>query len=104
MFYSVCQKDQRQSTGIKAACGTLMKLTPGLPVRTFKRKKKHLSGNFWGQFDQQVYENFDFGIFSSKGIHKNLLKLTPVVNFISILRAAFVPISFRQKVTKLNCN
>jgi len=39
MFYSVCQKDQRQSTGIKAACGTLMKLTPGLPVRTFKRKK-----------------------------------------------------------------
>jgi len=33
-----------------------------------------------------------------------LVKLTPVVNFINILQAAFEPIFFRQKVIKPNCN
>jgi len=32
------------------------------------------------------------------------MKLTPVFNFIKILRAAFAPIFFCQKITKSNCN
>jgi hypothetical protein len=35
---------------------------------------------------------------------KMLVKLTPAVNFIIILQAAFVPIFFCQKNTKPNCN
>jgi len=39
-----------------------------------------------------------------KAAHEMLVKLTPVVNFINILPAAFAPILFHQKVTKPNCN
>jgi len=35
---------------------------------------------------------------------KMLMKLTPVVNFINILQAAFAPILLHQKNTKPNCN
>jgi len=35
---------------------------------------------------------------------KKYLKQVPLVNFINILRAAFAPISLRQKITKLNCS
>jgi len=33
-----------------------------------------------------------------------LVKSTPLVNFMNILRAAFAPIFFRQKITKQSCN
>jgi len=41
---------------------------------------------------------------SGKAAHKILVKLTPLVNFTNILRAAFAPILFCQKITKPNCN
>jgi len=36
--------------------------------------------------------------------HHVVAGIRPVVNFINILRAAFVPIFFCQKITKPNCN
>jgi len=39
---------------------------------------------------------------SVKAFRKMLVKLTPVVNFINILLAAFVPIFFAKKITKQN--
>jgi len=44
------------------------------------------------------------GSMSVKAALKTLVKLTPVVNFIYILGAAFAQIFFHQKVTKPNCN
>jgi len=38
--------------------------------------------------------------FGAIGVHKMLMKLTPVVNFINILQAAFTLISFVIKNTK----
>jgi len=38
------------------------------------------------------------------GACKILMKLTPVVNFINILQAAFAPIFFFQKITKPEYN
>ena len=38
----------------------------------------------------------------TKAAHKMLVKLTIVFNFIDVLRAAFLPISFHQKVTNTN--
>jgi hypothetical protein len=43
-------------------------------------------------------------IFIQKYQHKILMKLTPVFNFINILRAAFASIFLCQKTTKPNCN
>jgi len=39
-----------------------------------------------------------------KRAHKMLMKLTPGVNFINILRTPFAPIFLRQKITKPKCN
>jgi len=38
-----------------------------------------------------------------KSVHKMLVKLTPIINFINILQSAFELISFYQKITNPNC-
>ncbi len=40
----------------------------------------------------------------AKAAYRMLMKLTPGVNFINILRAAFLPLFFCQKNTKPKCN
>jgi hypothetical protein len=55
----------------------------------------------------QLSHHYLFALFGSahvKAARKMSIKLTPVVNIINILQAAFVLISFCQKVTKLNPN
>jgi len=42
--------------------------------------------------------------FSAKKLPKMLMKFTPLVNFINILQAAFLPKFLRQKITKPKCN
>jgi hypothetical protein len=39
-----------------------------------------------------------------KAAHETLMKFTTGVNFINTLRATFVPIFLRQKITKPKCN
>jgi len=48
--------------------------------------------------------NIIVNILPKKADYKMLMKLTPVVNLINILQAAFVPIFWRQKIRKPNCN
>jgi len=116
------------STSAKAAPKMLMKLTPGAGIRpdrsisvwkwaanggcplsnyTNISQAAFLPISFPNKFTNTnflVYKSFDNKNNSiHKVVSKMLEKLSPVINFTNILRAAFVPICFFNKMIKPDC-
>jgi len=96
LFYSVSQSDQREYTGAKVAHKMLYKLTPLVNFINILRaafETKILWQNLQSQINI-IREKLRKRLSFKKESSNMLVKLTTSFNFINILHAIFLPISF----------
>jgi len=72
-------------------------------TRSFFLQKKNFVQLFCA-YSLGLYFFDESKLIGVKAVNKMLVKVTTVVNFIHILRAAFEPIFLHQKTTKPICN